>query len=145
MLRRQRGWDDTGRVMPHLQVEATSDQLLQAVAQLPPDELATFVERVLTLRAERVAPHVAHDEASLLLRINRALPEELQGRFEALVALRRIEQLTPEQHAELLRLTDTVEQFEADRAGAIAELARLRGMTITDIMRSLGIEPPAYA
>jgi hypothetical protein len=131
--------------MPHLQVEATSDQLLQAVAQLPPDELATFVNRVLTLRAERIAPHVAHDEASLLLRINRALPEELQSRFGALVALRRKEKLTPEQHAELLQLTDTVEQFEVGRVEALAEMARLRGTTVADVMRSLGIEPPPYA
>lgn len=131
--------------MPHLQVEATSDQLLQAVAQLPPDELTTFVERVLTLRAERVAPHLTRDETSLVLRINRALPMELQCRYDELVAARRAETLTPEEHAELLRLTDDIEQFEADRVGALAELAGVRGTTVADIMRSLGIEQPPYA
>lgn len=46
-------------VLPRIQVEATSDQILETVAQLPPEELTTFVERVLTLRAERVAPHAS--------------------------------------------------------------------------------------
>jgi hypothetical protein len=131
--------------MPHLQVEATPDQLLQAVAQLPPDELTNFVERVLTLRAERVAPHLTRDEASLLLRINRALSLELQRRYDELVASRRAETLTPEEHAELLQLTDDIERFEADRVEALAELAGLRATTVTDLMRSLGIEPPPYA
>jgi len=130
--------------MPHLEVEATPDQLLRAVAQLPPEELAKFVQRVLTLRAERVAPSVARDEAALLLRINHALPAELQRRYDALVSARRAESLIPQEHAELLRLTDEVERLEADRVEALAELARARGTTITDVMHSLGIEPPPY-
>lgn len=131
--------------MPHLHVEATPDQLLQAVAQLPPDELAAFVEQVLALRAERVAPHVSHEEASLLLRINRALPTKAQRRYDQLIAARRNERLTSDEQAELLRLTDDVEQFEADRAAALARLARLRHTTVTDLTRSLRIGPRPYA
>jgi hypothetical protein len=131
--------------MPHLQVEATSDQLLEAVAQLPPEELTTFVERVLTLRAERFASHVSGDEASLLVRINRALPVELQHRFDELVAARDAETLTAQEHDELLQLTDDIERFEAARAEALGELAGLRCTTVADVMRSLGIEQPPYA
>ena len=132
-------------VMPHLQVEATSDQLLEAVAQLPPEELMTFVERVLTLRAGRFASHVSGDEASLLLQINRAVPAELQRRFDELVAARDAETLTAREHDELLQLTDDIELFDVARVEALGELAVLQGKTVADVMRSLGIEQPPYA
>lgn len=74
--------------MPHLQVEATTDQLLQTVAQLPPDELTAFVRRVRELRAERTASCVSSDETALLLQINRSLPDDRQRRFDEKVIAR---------------------------------------------------------
>jgi hypothetical protein len=131
--------------MPVIQVEATANQLFQAVAQLPPDEFASFVDRVLMLRAERVAPHTGRDEAALLLRINQGVPAPVRCRYDELVGKRREETLSTDEHRELLELTDQFEQLEADRVVALTELARLRQTTVPDLMRSLGIHPPAHA
>lgn len=130
--------------MPVLQVEASSEELLRAVAQLPPEELASFVERVVVLRAERAAPHLNWDESGLLLTINRAIPLDLQQRYDELITKRRSETLTPDEYTELLTLTNQMEQFEVGRVRALAELAQLRQTSLTDLMYALGIEAPAY-
>ena len=59
--------------MPIIRSEASPEDLLDAVAQFPTEELARFAERVATARAEGVAPHVSHDEGVLLRRIANGL------------------------------------------------------------------------
>ena len=127
--------------MPVIRSEASTDDLFDAVAQLPTEELTVFVERVATLRAERIAPHVSHDEAALLQRIGRGLPDGLRRRYEELATKRDDERLTADEYAELLRLTDEVELLNAERAEAIVALARLRGVAPAALMQSLGIQP----
>ena len=127
--------------MPVIRITASTDDIVEAVAQLPTEELAAFVERVATLRAERVAPHAPADEAALLLRIGRGLPPARRRRYDALLLKRDEEMLSPEEHDELIRLTDELEQLQAERAEAIVALARLRRMSPVALLTSLGLRP----
>jgi hypothetical protein len=131
--------------MSTVPVQISADQLFRAVEQMAPTEFDGFVTRILTLRAERETPHLSRDESELLVKINRPIPEELQTRYDGLVAKRRTESLAPEEHAELLNLTDSVERAEAERVAALTALAQSRGVSLPDLMQSLGIEPPPYA
>lgn len=70
---------------------------------------------------------------------------ELQRRYNDLLAKRQAENLTPEEHSELLDLTNQVEKLETQRVEYLAEMARLRQTNITDLMNSLGIQSPAHA
>ena len=132
--------------MRTVQVEAavSSEQLLKAVAQMPPDELAEFVARVVALRSTRDVPSLSEDEEKLLLRINDAIPQVLQHRYGELVAKRDTASLSEQELAELLRLTDEVEVREADRVVALADLARLRKISVRELMGALGIQPPSH-
>jgi hypothetical protein len=107
-------------------------------------QLAGLVQRVQVVRAQREAPHVPADEAALLIRIDQGFPADLRQRYEALITKRSDASLTPEEHAELLVLTDRVAALGADRVAALAELARLRGTSLRDVMHALGIQPPTY-
>lgn len=133
--------------MPVIQFEAqlSSAQLLQAVELMPSEELDEFVERILLLHAQRSATHLKHTESELLLQINRGIPPELRERYEALSAKRQAETLNSEEYAELLRLTGKIEQLDAVRLTALAELARLRQISLAELMQTLGIQPPDYA
>ena len=133
--------------MPVIQLEAqlSSAQLLQAVELMPSEELDEFVERILLLHAQRSATHLKHTESELLLQINRGIPPELRERYEALSAKRQAETLNSEEYAELLRLTGQIEQLDAVRLTALAELARLRQISLAELMQTLGIQPPDYA
>ncbi len=128
-----------------VEVRLTEEDLLNAARQLGTEELDHFVRRILDLKARRSAPALPEREAELFLAINRGLPADLRARYEALIVRRRAEALTPEEHEELLRLSDEAEEMQAERLAALAELAQLRGTTIADLMARLGIVGPSHA
>ena len=80
-------------------------------------------------------------EAVLLQKINQGLPEEVRQRYRCLVAKRRAETLTSEDHAELIALSDRIDETNARRIEHLAELAQLRESSLDDVMRQLGIKP----
>lgn len=130
--------------MPVIQSQASQEQLLRAVEQLTPEELDGFVANVVALRAAKLAPNLPADEAALLERINAGLSTADQQRFDDLVGKRQHETLTPAEYAELLALTEQIEQRDADRVAALTDLARVRQTSIRALMQALGIQPPAY-
>jgi hypothetical protein len=120
------------------------DELLNSVAQLSLSELERFVLRVIELQAKRRAPNLPKDEARLLKKINQGLPPEIQKRYSELNAKRKAETLTPEEHQELLQLTGRIEKSDAERVKYLAKLARVRGTSLTALMKELDIRHPAY-
>jgi hypothetical protein len=131
--------------MPTVRVEAhlSSEELLQAVQQLGPDELEQFVSEVLSLRAQRQAPCLSQSETELLLKINQGIPEDVRQRYNTLLAKRDDETLTPEEHAELLGLTEQVERLQAERVKHLVALAQLRQKSLEGVMQDLGLWAPA--
>jgi hypothetical protein len=129
----------------NIQADVSVDVLVKAVEQLSETELREFISQVLALNAKRTAPSVTEEEAELLLHINNRLPEDVQGRYDELIADRDAETLGAEEHEELLRLTKQVEAFDVARVEALSKLASRRGMTLSALMRQLEIVPPADA
>jgi len=129
----------------HVEAQLSSDELLKAIRQLSLPELEQFVSQVIALQAQRKAPSLPHAEAELLIKINQGVAFEIQKRYDELIAKRRAETLTPDEHDELLRLTDQIEQLEAHRVECLSKLAHLRRTSLTELMQNLGIRPPAYA
>ena len=117
------------------------DELLKAVEQLSPDDLEHLMKQVLALQAQHKAPCLPATEADLLLTINRCLPAEEQTRFDSLVAKRQANTLTAEEYQELIHMTDEIEKCDAQRIQSLAELARLRGISLKVLMDELGICP----
>ena len=76
-----------------------------------------------------------------MLRINAGPSADFWARYHQLSARRVAETLTPDEYVELIRLSDTIEVFQADRASALAELAARRGVTLGDLAESLGLGP----
>jgi hypothetical protein len=128
----------------HLEAQVSPEDLLRAADQLSPPELERFATRIQALLAHRRAPSLSAVETELLQAINQGPPPEVRERYEALTAQRRAGTLAPEEHAELLGLSDEVELFEARRVEHLAELARPRGVSLAAVMDSLGILARAY-
>ncbi len=127
----------------HSQVSLTDD-LLKGVKQLGTSELEQFISQVLTLRAKRIAPSFSKQEAEILEKINQGLSLEMQQRYNMLVAKRQTETLTDDEHHELLSLIDQIELLDTERMQAIIELAQLRNLSVSALMATLNIRPPAY-
>ena len=119
--------------------------LLQAAQMLPPEELDTLVDEMITLRARSHAPSLSRRETNLLQQINADLPDATWQRYRHLSTLRRAEQLSESEYAELLRLSDVIDKRHAQRMEALAHLAALRGQSLDEVMRTLGIAPRHHA
>jgi len=130
--------------MPTIQIAA--DQLLEAARQLPPPEFNQLMERLLAWRGQlmNVAPRLSAAETEALLKINQGFATAQQQRYDELLEKRDARTLTPAEYQELLDLTDQVEAFNVERVQALADLARLRQVSLPEVMRQLGLDTPAY-
>lgn len=125
-----------------LETPLSPDALLRAADQLAPADLESFASQVFALVAHRRAPSLSHDETELLVAINQGVPPHVRARCAALIARRREGSLTPEEVGELQSLGDEIEVMDAQRAEHLAKLARLRGVSLDEVMDSLGIRAP---
>ena len=71
--------------------------------------------------------------------------DELRETFHELKGKRDAATLTPDEHAELIALSDTVEAWNVRRLEFVAELARLREVPFPKLVRQLGLVPAADA
>ncbi len=133
--------------MPTIQVKAnvSSTELLDAVEQLPLPDLEEFLDRVLALRARRVAPTLASEEAELLTKINTGIPDRIQIRFDELSQLQTMRELSLEEETELFELVNQIETIEAQRIEYLAQLAQLHGKSVREMMAELNITFPNHA
>ena len=131
--------------MPTINVQAdvSVEMLVKAAEQLSETELRHFTSQILALNAKRTAPSVTQAEAELLVHINGRLPKDVQRRYDELIAKRDAETLSDAEHEDFLRLTKQVEAFDVARVEALSQLAARYGVTLSALMRQLGIESPA--
>ncbi len=79
------------------------------------------------------------EETRLLLAINECVSVELTDRAESLIEKRDECSLTVEENSELLQLADEVERRGVERLEALSKLAELRGVSLRELMQSLGV------
>ena len=120
----------------------SADEIIAAVDGLSQRELERVYDHVLATQAGRRASHLSGEESSLLARINEGPPPDLGERLSLLRARREDGSITGDEYDELTCLTDQAEELHAGRMGALAELARLRGTSLTALMERLGIRLP---
>jgi len=123
----------------------SSEEILSALEKMDAAELDQLVPRAIALTAARRGPHLKPEESALMARINRGLPEEMKTRLAYLQDRRDEGSATEAESKELLKLSDKAEGLHAERLGALAKLAKLRGVTLPALMEKLGIRFPENA
>jgi len=114
------------------------DSIIQVIHTLTPEEQALVRQRLVVSSTPQ--------ELMLLQKINQPISLATQTRYHQLRNKLHAATLTPEEHQELLTLTDTIEQAEADRLQALIELADLRRVALPELMQQLNLQtPPVYA
>jgi len=125
----------------HLNVNSELEhQLKKAAVQmgLTPDiYIMRLLQKDLQVRAapSRLSPR----ESKLLKQINGSLSAIEWERYRVLLAKRDAESLTGQEQAELVALSDQIEEANARRMKAVAELARLRKTTVPALVETLGL------
>jgi len=119
-----------------------TERLLDAALQMSRAEMERFVARLFALKARQEAPSLTPRESELLMKINQGVPLELQRRYDSLIRKRRRHKLTSAEHREVLALSQEIERHDVERLKRLSDLARLRGLSLPDLMQALGIEAP---
>jgi hypothetical protein len=115
-------------------------EILARISSLQtPEELEELTDGLLAIRARRVAPVLSDEETHLLLAINEGVSAELRERVASLIAKRNNRGLTVAEGHELNELADTVERRGVERVEGLSRLAELRGVSLRELMKSLGI------
>jgi hypothetical protein len=123
------------------EVSIELDQLLTGVAQLDTPDLEKLLIQVRQVLAHRQNPSLPALELELLQKINQALPEEIQQKYNELSAKMRSQTITPEEHQDLLKLIDIVEKADGDRLQHLIQLSQLRNISLAELMKQLQIHP----
>ncbi|MBI3914938.1 MAG: hypothetical protein HY327_12225 [Chloroflexi bacterium] len=118
----------------------TRQQVIELIDALPSETLPELVEFAEYLRHKtrpRDSFAVASSEQGLLEVIHRRLAPEQQHRLDVLRQKNESGQLTDAERAELWAYVEQVENADAQRAEALIELAHLRNVPVTVLMRDL--------
>lgn len=122
----------------------SQQQLIQAIEKLPTPELNSLVTSILKLQASRRAPQLRTDEARLLKEASRRFSEEKTIRLHGLQEKRERGDLSPEEYQELATLTDALEEFHAKRITAAVKIAQIRGTSLPETLKQIGLNLPDY-
>ena len=119
-------------------------QILDAVKQMPSSELEDFVQKILALQAKSRSNNLSDIEARLLKKIYRKFPAEKVSRIRQLKERAKTEDLSEIEYKNLALLSDSLEEFHAQRMKNLAELSKLRGLGLEATMAQIGIKFPDF-
>ena len=119
-------------------------QILEAVKQLPTKELESFVNQVLTFQAKKRTNNLPDAETRLIKNIYRKFSAEKLSLLKQLREKLAAEDLSENEYENLASLTDSLEEFHAQRMKGLVELAKIRGLSLEATMTQLGIRFPDY-
>ena len=82
-------------------------------------------------------------ESELLQEIDQAMPQTDWPRYNELIRKCQNETLTPDEQAELIAISNQLEEANAHRIAKLVALAQMRGVSLKTVMNDLGIHPPS--
>ena len=114
-------------------------ELLDSLKQLGVDELGEVAATAVRLRANQRGQVLSDQETVLLQQINKDLLPVEQVKMDSLIAKREAENLTEAELAELISLSNLVEEIHVERLAALIELAALRNVSLESLKNSLNL------
>ena len=131
-----------------LEITPDLEAVLRETAEregVPPDRYVLNLLQERLHRNKTAPSRLPREEVRLLEKINEGLSAETWQRYHEVKGKRDAATLTPEEHAELIALSDTIEAWNVRRLEFVAELARLREVPFPELVQQLGLVPAADA
>lgn len=127
------------------EIKIDLNEILGGVSKLDTVEIERLLTEIGLILAQRKSSSLPKRESELLRKIGQAVPEHIQKRYDELQNKLMDEEITSQEHQELLALIEMVENADGERLKHLLELAQLRHVTLDELMFQLSIHhPPAY-
>ena len=124
-----------------VQLEVTTENLLNAVAQMPESEFNRFVKKARELRRNgETKKNISPAEADLIYKINTIYSAEKRLRYNHLYEKFQQDEITPKEYKELSKLSDEFEILNAERLGYLGELAKFRGKSFEETVKEFKVK-----
>jgi hemerythrin-like domain-containing protein len=115
--------------------------LFHEAERLDNRSLDVFIDNILSLRVRREVSNIQKEEASLLEKINKSLSLKQVERFRILNQRRLEDTISTTEYDELLVLLEKTEKLNSNRIKHLVSLARLRNVSVLELMNQLNISP----
>ena len=123
-----------------------SQNLLRDADRMPVIELERFLKDINALLRRKKTQDKALRERQLLHKINRTVLDATQTeRYHVLVEKLELGTMTDTEHGEFETLANQEEKLRNQRVKFMIELAQLRELTLSQVMKSLGLIPLNHA
>ena len=113
-----------------------------SISDLNADDLEKVLSKVATFLARKKVPHLTKEEANLILKIHEGLPDDVESRYQELQSKLLQEEISDQEHQELLGLIKLSEQKANERLKYIIELSFLWDTSTDEVMERLDLKPP---
>ena len=115
------------------------------MAQMPVQELETFLHEVSALIRRKKMEDKDGRERLLLDKINQTiLDKKKKERYQLLVVKLEADTISEVEHAEFTKLADLQEKLRNQRVKYLIKLAQLRGVSLPQLMNTLGLNSIAH-
>jgi hypothetical protein len=123
-------------------MSATTAHILAEANALPLGELEYLIANLSEIRASKISQStLSSHERELLQEINASVPLYLRKRWQELIQAQQEHLLIESEKEELTNLVNDIEEREGKRLMLLSELAKLRGVTILQLVETLGLRP----
>ena len=119
------------------QLDLGIEDIIAGMSSLETPELERFMQRIGQIVARRKFSSVSEQERELLFKINNVIPVISQERYALLSEKMQAETITASEHTELLKLVEKLEAKYVKRLEYLIELARIRNMSLQQLMKQL--------
>lgn len=130
--------------MPTVQINSKVQfdlrDIISSMTELELPDLEQFRNQLNLIIAQKKAPNLSKRETELLLKINQVLSNEQLSRYEALKVKMEEDNISLKEHKELLSIVKEMEVIDVVRLEALVELSQIRGISVQQLMKDLGIK-----
>src|SRR5688572_16580909 len=116
--------------------EITTENLLGVVLQIPEKEFERFFQNARKLK-KREADLIAKLDDFNLSPEKEKLYRKLRRKFRA-------EKISPEEHQEMIAITNELEALNVERIKCLGEISKIRQKSLSETVKELGIKPKNY-
>ena len=127
-----------------LQINPSLEKRMRQNAIQKGIDLSQFIVQILELNfpEEKSKPKTIDEhEAQLLQKIELAIPIETWERYHILRAKRQNETIIASEIAEYTAITQKIEAANVQRLAVLIELAKIRKVSLDEVMNQLGLTP----
>lgn len=131
-------------IMPSIEIKPAikvgMEEILDGISNLDTPDLEVFLQEVAHLLAKRKTKTLPKRESELLLKINESmLTADEQTLYDQLYERLQAENITEEEHHQLMELIQRRERRGVEKLTYVVELSQLRKVSLKDLMDNLGI------